>query len=191
MDYKALFHIALLLISSPARAWEEIRLETDNRHVTAGFVYPLIGLCSLSVFAGCLIGRGWSGPESFQYAMTQCCAMAVSLFGGYYLAAYLLNLVRTNVLMQDGDLARCQRFVGYSMVVTLLLRAVIGLLPDIIIVAMIGQFYTFYVVWEGADRMMEVEEPTKVRFTVIASVLILLCPVAIDMVFNKLMAVFN
>ena len=39
--------------------------------------------------------------------------------------------------------------------------------------------------------MMEVEEPTKVRFTVIASVLILLCPVAIDMVFNKLMAVFN
>ena len=191
MDYKALFHIALLLISSPARAWEEIGLEEDNRRVTAGFVYPLIGLCGLSVFIGCLIGRGWSGPESFQYAMTRCCAVAVSLFGGFYLASYLLNLVRINVFTTESDLPLCQRFVGYAMVVALLLRVVVGLLPDITLVAVLLQFYTFYVVWEGSTRMMQVDNPSRMRFTVIASVIILLCPVIIDMVFNKLMAVFN
>lgn len=191
MNYKELLHTALLLISSPARAWEEIGLETDNRRVTAGFVYPLIGLSGLSVFIGCLVSHGWSGPDSFQYAMTQCCAMAVSLFGGYYLAAYLLNLVRANVFTQEGDIALCQRFVGYAMVVTLLLRVVIGLLPDIIIVAVIAQLYTFYVVWEGAQSMMQVEDTQRVRFTVIASVIILLCPVIIDVTFARLMATFN
>ena len=33
------------------------------------------------------MAKGWGGPQSFQYAMTQCCAVAVSLFGGYFLAA--------------------------------------------------------------------------------------------------------
>ena len=74
----------MLLISSPAKAWEEIRLEEDRRKVFTAFVYPMIGLCGLSVFIGSLLAKGWGGPESFQYAMTQCCAVAVSLFGGYF-----------------------------------------------------------------------------------------------------------
>ena len=69
------------LISSPARAWEEISLE-DRRKVFTAFVYPMIGLCGLSIFIGSLVAKGWGGPQSFQYAMTQCCAVAVSLFGG-------------------------------------------------------------------------------------------------------------
>ena len=42
----------MLLISSPAKAWEEIRLEEDRRKVFTAFVYPMIGLCGLSVFIG-------------------------------------------------------------------------------------------------------------------------------------------
>ena len=57
------------MISSPARAWEEIRLEEDRRKVFTAFVYPMIGLCGLSVFIGSLMAKGWGGPQSFQYAM--------------------------------------------------------------------------------------------------------------------------
>ena len=92
MNYKALFQIAMSLISSPAKAWEEIRLE-DRRAVLTVFVYPMIGLCGLSVFIGALWTNGWGGPQSFQLAMTQCCAVAVALFGGYFLAAYAINPV--------------------------------------------------------------------------------------------------
>ena len=46
------------LISSPARAWEEIRLEEDRRKVFTAFVYPMIGLCGLSVFIGSLVAKG-------------------------------------------------------------------------------------------------------------------------------------
>ena len=93
----------MLLISSPAKAWEEIRLEEDRRKVFTAFVYPMIGLCGLSVFIGSLLAKGWGGPESFQYAMTQCCAVAVSLFGGYFLAAYLINGMRVKMFMMDSD----------------------------------------------------------------------------------------
>ena len=124
MNYKDLFHIAILLISSPARAWEEISLE-DRRKVFAAFVYPMIGLCGLSVFIGSLMKMGWDGPQSFQYAMTQCCAVAVSLFGGYFLAAYLINGLRVRMFMLDSDVPLAQQFAGYALVVVFMLKIVI------------------------------------------------------------------
>ena len=72
------------LISSPAKAWEEISMEEDRRKVYMAFVYPMIGLCGLSVFIGSLLTNGWGGPQSFQIAMTNCCAVAVALFGAIF-----------------------------------------------------------------------------------------------------------
>lgn len=191
MNYKSLFHTALLLISSPARAWEEIRLEEDRRTVFTAFVYPMIGLCGLSVFIGSLLLKGWSGPESFQYAMTQCCAVAVSLFGGYFLAAYLINVLRVRLFMQDDDINLTRQFAGYAMVVPFLLQIIIGVLPDFNIIAMLLQFYIVYVVWEGSRSLMEVEEKDRLRFTVISSILLIVCPAVIQLLFNKLTLLLN
>lgn len=191
MNYKSLFHTALLLISSPARAWEEIRLEEDRRTVFTAFVYPMIGLCGLSVFIGSLLLKGWSGPESFQYAMTQCCAVAVSLFGGYFLAAYLINTLRVHLFMQDDDINLTRQFAGYALVVPFLLQIIIGVLPDFHIIAMLLQFYIVYVVWEGSRSLMEVEEKDRLRFTVIASILLIVCPEVIQLLFNKLTLLLN
>lgn len=191
MNYKSLFHTALLLISSPARAWEEIRLEEDRRTVFTAFVYPMIGLCGLSVFIGALLLKGWSGPESFQYAMTQCCAVAVSLFGGYFLAAYLINALRVRLFMQDDDINLTRQFAGYAMVVPFLLQIIIGVLPDFNIIAMLLQFYIVYVVWEGSRSLVEVEEKDRLRFTVISSILLIVCPAVIQLLFNKLTLLLN
>jgi len=181
----------MLLISSPARAWEEIRLEGDKRKVFTAFVYPMIGFGGLAVFIGSLWAKGWAGPESFQYAMTQCCAVAVSLFGGYFLAAYLINGLRVRMFGMHNDIALTQQFAGYSLVVTFLLQVIIGLLPDFSIIGFLLQFYIVYVVWEGADKLMEVEEKFRLRFTILSSILLIACPMLIQFVFNKLMVIFN
>lgn len=181
----------MLLISSPARAWEEIRLDEDKRKIFVSFAYPMIGFCGLSVFIGSLLAKGWSGPESFQYAMTQCCAVAVSLFGGYFLAAYLINGLRVRMFKMKSDILLTQQFAGYALVVVFMLQIIIGLLPDFNIIALLLQFYTVYVVWEGADKLMEVEEKYRLRFTILSSILLLACPMVIQLVFNKLMVVLN
>lgn len=179
------------LISSPAQAWEEIRLQEDGRDVQTSFVYPMIGLCGLSVFLGALLQKGWSEPLSFQYAMTQCCALAVALFGGYFLAAYLINQLRMGWLKQEDDLPLVQQLAGYSLSVTFVLQIIIGLLPDFGIIANLLQFYLVYVVWEGARMLLQVEEKVCVWFTLVSSVLLLLCPWMIELIFNKLMVVLN
>lgn len=179
------------LISSPARAWEEIRVETDRRKVFTAFVYPLIGLCGLSVFIGSLWSMGWGGPQSFQYAMTQCCSVAVSLFGGYFLAAYLINGLCVRMLSMPNDLPLAQQFAGYALVVLFLLKIVLGILPDFWIIALLLQFYTLYVVWEGSTVLMRVSDEYRLRFTVLASVLIIGCPEVIEWMFNKLTVALN
>ena len=189
MNYKDLFHIAILLISSPARAWEEISLE-DRRKVFTTFVYPMIGLCGLSVFIGSLMKMGWDGPQSFQYAMTQCCAVAVSLFGGYFLAAYAIDQLGKKLLGREDQYELNQQFVGYSMVVTFVLDIVSGLF-SISILHWILQFYTVFVVFEGARTLMKVNEEKLTRYTLIASVIIIVCPALIAAVFNELSVILN
>ena len=146
------------LISSPAKAWEEISMEEDRRKVFMAFVYPMIGLCGLSVFIGSLLTNGWGGPQSFQIAMTNCCAVAVALFGGYFLAAYAINEMGTKMFGMHANMPLVQQFAGYALVVPFLLQIVTGLLPDFRIIAWLLQFYFVYVVWEGAPIMMKVEE---------------------------------
>lgn len=151
----------------------------------------MIGLCGLSVFIGSLLAKGWGGPESFQYAMTQCCAVAVSLFGGYFLAAYLINGMRVKMFMMDSDMPLTQQFAGYALVVLFLLQIIIGILPDFNIIGLLLQFYIVYVVWEGASTLMKVEEKDRLRFTIISSILLIACPMLIQLIFNKLTMVLN
>ena len=167
MNYKDLFHIAILLISSPARAWEEISLE-DRRKVFTTFVYPMIGLCGLSVFIGSLMKMGWDGPQSF-----------------------LINGLRVRMFMLDSDIPLAQQFAGYALVVVFMLRIVIGILPDFGIMALLLQFYIVYVVWEGSKKVMQIAEKDRLRFTILSSILLIACPVAIEWIFNKLTVVLN
>lgn len=191
MNYKELFRIAMLLISSPAKAWEEIRMEEDRRKVFTEFVYPMIGLCGLFVLIGSLVVNGWGGPQSFQIAMTQCCAVAVALFGGYFLAAYAINELRVKLFGMPSDTPLTQQFAGYALAVSFLLQMLTGLLPDFKVIAWLFQFYIVYVVWEGATILMQVEDKHRLRFTLLVSVLLIVCPAAIQFVFNKLTTILN
>ena len=155
------------------------------------FVYPMIGLCGLSVFLGSLLTKGWGEPEHFQYAMTRCCAMAVSLFGGFFLAAYLINGMRVRLLEQESDVTLCQQFAGYSLVLIFLQQIVVGLLPSFYIIALLLTFYTVYIVWEGADRLVQVAEKKRLQFTLLSSALLMVCPLFIDWLFNKLTLLLN
>lgn len=191
MDYKFVFTITKLLISSPARAWEEIRLHTALSAVTANYVYPMIGMGALSVFLGCIFEQGWSGPEAYQYAMLQCCAVVVALFGGFFLSSSLIDRLMTRWFQLPTDLPRCQAFVGYSMSVLFTLQVITGVLPDLGIISMLLRFYTIYLVWEGTAKLFEIPAASRVNFTIAASAIILICPWLVELVFNKLNAVFN
>lgn len=151
----------------------------------------MIGLCGLSVFLGSLFTLGWSGPESFRIAMTRCCSVAVSLFGGYFLAASLIQRIGQRVLHMECEKGQVMQLAGYSMVMTFVLKIVLGVLPDFRIIALLVQFYVVYIVWEGSDRLMQTDESKRLHFTLATSLLLLLCPFLIEWVFNELNTLLN
>lgn len=189
MNYKELFNRVVLLISSPAKAWREIIHEEDRKKMLGAFVYPMIGFCGLSVFIGTFIGNT-AGTAAFQIAMTRCCATFVSLFGGFFLASYLVDLLGQKMLERNENPALNQQFVGYAMVVTFVLDMISGLF-SIFILRWILQFYTVFVVYEGARSLMKVDEKNLTRYSLIASLIIMICPSVIAAIFEKLSLVLN
>lgn len=191
MNYRDLFQTIKILISSPAKAWEEISLEQDRQRVFASFVYPMIGLCAFAVFIGSLITNGWGDALSYQLAMTDCCEVAVSLFGGCFLSAYAINELRVRMLHGPNDIVLARQFAGYAMVVTFLIHTVTGIFPDLIVIGWMIQFYVFYLVWEGVPIMFGVDENNRFRFTIFTSLLLLVCPAFIQFVFGRLTSLLN
>ena len=121
MDYKSLFQQIVTLLSTPGKAWSEIAERGVGRSIMPAFVYPLIGLCGLSEFIGTFIGKDFSSIM-FQIALTRCCAVAVALFGGFFLSAYLLDKLNRKWLGRKDSYDRMLVCVGYSMVVTFVLN---------------------------------------------------------------------
>jgi hypothetical protein len=113
-----------------------------------------------------------------------------ALFGGYFLAAYAIDQLGKKLLGREDQYELNQQFVGYSMVVTFVLDIVSGLF-SISILHWILQFYTIFVVFEGARTLMKVNEEKLTRYTLIASVIIIVCPALIAAVFNELSVILN
>ena len=111
--------------------------------------------------------------------------------GEYFLAAYAINQMGIKMFGMTNDIPLAQQFAGYALVVTFLLHIVTGLLPDFSIIGWLLQFYIVYVVWEGARVVMLVEEKNRLRYTIFSSILLILCPAVIQVVFNKLTAILN
>ncbi|MFA6813756.1 MAG: Yip1 family protein [Bacteroidaceae bacterium] len=191
MNYKNLLHRVFLLISSPAKAWEEICMIEDKRSVMSGFVYPMISFCSLSVFIGTLLTNSLEGMQSVQMALTVCCGVAFALFGGYFFAAYLINKFSVRFFGIPDSIALARQFTGYAMVVTFLLKIIAGILPDFIFIGLLLEFYIVYVVWEGCVIVMHIGEKNRFSFTIFSSLLIVMCPVLIEFVFDKLVFLLN
>ena len=176
-------------MSSPAKAWNEIAERKEGRLVMPNFVYPMIGLCGLSEFGGAFIGREFS-PDVFQIALTQCCALAVALFGGFFLAAYLVDKIGRRWFDRADSYDRILEFVGYSMVVTFVLDIVSGLF-SIMLLHWILQIYTIVVVFEGARQMLKVAEDKLPGYTVVMTLIVLVCPAIFEFVFTKLSIILN
>ena len=102
-----------------------------------------------------------------------------------------MNEMGTRMFGMHSNMPLTQQFAGYALVVPFLLQIVTGLLPDFRIIAWLLQFYIVYVVWEGAPIMMKVEEKQRLKYTLLSSVLLILCPTVIQFVFNKLTAILN
>ena len=189
MNYKDLLSKTLLILSSPTKASEQFSENPEGKNVLQNFVYPMSGLWARSEFRGSFIGKDMI-PDVFQVALTNCCAMAVALFGGFFLAVYLLNKILRGWFSSYVPNDRLREFVAYSMTVKFVLD-IFSSLFSLQLILLILQVYTLFIVFEGARRFLSLKEDKVTLFTLVATIVILMCPALIDIIFNKLSVALN
>ena len=185
MDYKELFQRLFALIASPKKAWIEISTESPRRDVMGSFVYPLIALCGIAILLNTFIRDGLS-RSVYQPALMDMCRYCISLCGGFFLAAWLLDTLKQKYLEHATDMPCAQLFVGYTMGVVFLSEILAILFPQFFIFKWILQFYVLYVVWEGCDVFFTVSEDKRLTFSALTSAAVVFSPAIIRALFNIL-----
>ena len=186
MSYRFLIDRIIILLSKPKEAWNNI-MQEDKQMVFTSFVYPMLALSGLSVFIGSLFSNeGTTANKIFQRALTDASAKAIALFGGVYLVSFLIERFTPRLFSVQIKKCGCQQLVGYGFVIVFVLSIIVGLFPNLKVLASIFQFYIVYIVWEGVSNFIEVKEENKFKVTLFVSFLILCCPWLIEFAFNML-----
>lgn len=192
MNYKELFQRLFMLFANPKKAWVEISAESPRRDVMSGFVYPLIALGGLVLLMDKLL-RGGLDRLSFHDAMMDVCGYCIAFFGGFFLAARLLDMLRQKMLNHGEDMSGSQLFVGYAMGLMFVAEMLTVVFPQFFILfKMVFIGYTLYNVWEGSGILFTIPEnksskfDVQLMFSVLATIAIVLTPMAIRALFNTL-----
>ncbi|GAB6394127.1 MAG: DUF1282 domain-containing protein [Bacteroidales bacterium] len=184
--YKELFGLVAAIITQPGKTWKALAdKEEKGDEFLSRFVYPLIGMVAAAAFIGILFTEKKFDAE---LALKSSIKALISVFGGFYLASYLLNEAWKGLFKRKSDLKLCQRFAGYASAMPFALRIIMPFLsiPDFFFMRIL-MFYTVYIIWEGAPPYMRVGERLRMRFVVIASALIIFVPAAINLLLFMLM----
>ncbi len=182
---KGIFDLLIKLIAQPAKAWNSLsdKQETDNESFFKSYLYPLFGIVALLSFVGIFLTYK---EFNLQLALKTCIRLLVTVFVGFYLASFFLSETMTRMFNRSGELKLCQRFVGYSSSIIYILSMILALFPEFFFLY-VFLFYTIYIIWEGAIPYMNIDENQQLKFTVMASLIVLACPYLIDMVMYMLM----
>ena len=187
MNYKELFNKMMLVLGSPSKAWETIRDEEESEELLTSYVYPLIAICGIALFVGLFFGNGVEEFD-FRITLTKCCGLFISLFGGFFLSAYLVEGFGKRMLNDHPENTKenTKKLVGYSMTVIFVLEFFAAIFPSFFIIKWIAQFYLIYVVWEGSEVFFTIDDDKRLTFTALTSVAVVFSPTIIRILFNTL-----
>lgn|GEM_PF-905449 len=179
MNFKDLFKIAYRLISSPAKAWEEIIVSKKSAW---GFVFSMMMFACFANFIGSAINSISSAKDFnplvwFNGALGVCCVPFFADFFGFFLALWLLRKADAGLFGHKSQNNELSLLAGYSMVVVFVLQIIEGLInpifQDFMLLKYILQFYIIYVVWEGVKVMHIASAKRYLSYTVVTSFIIL------------------
>lgn len=181
---KKILEILVLLVVQPTKGWELIaeRKETHEEFLSH-FIYPLLGICTLSAFVGELFGNG---DSNIQNSLKEATVVLTSLFAGYYAAAFAIKQISNRWFKINEDIHFFQRYTGYAMGITFVVTAVLELMPDLFFIR-IANLAVFYIVWSSVENYIQMEEKNRIRFAALASAFMLVSPLLMEKILYTIM----
>ena len=177
---KDIFQRIFLLITQPAKTWALLAEENEEvDKLFSKYLYPIFGLIALTAFLGALISN-----QSMEIALVITIREFVSFFAGFYLASFALNEL-TSRMFKRHSLKHCQHFTAYSSSLIYTIAIADSLFGGLGLLYFFLP-YTVYMIWEGAAPFMQVSEDKIIKFTIIAS-FVMLVPYMLAAIINRFM----
>ncbi len=212
MFEKELYIRFLLLLVAPQRAWSRIkiddasqktwslnaddasqkarsRIKTDDTSQKAAseFVFPLVAICTIVVFGTNLMRSDWA-RSALNGALVEAIGCCISLFGGFYIASYLINKLGHLFFKLKDNWPLSQQIAGYGMAIYFLITIIAAFFPQLFqsinFLRLLPMCYTFCIVWQGYGILMQTESILRIKQTLLAGVLIVTVPELLRFVFN-------
>lgn len=180
--WQDIFTTIVQLVVAPARAWKQLDKENIRRgDFLNRFLHPVFGVVAVSAFVGGL----WIAKDgSLEAALKNTMVKMITVYGGYFLAAYALNETAPRFGLPK-NMYRFQQFAAFSSVVMYALHAVMPFVPGFFILWLLA-LYTVQIVFVGSVFFLKVDDEKRVVFSITASSVIILMPVLIDSLFSFL-----
>ena len=169
------------MITNPEASWRKLSAHKNHDSFINRYLHPIFGVISLTSFIGGL----WIVPGGdLQTALKGAIVSLVTVYGGYYIASYILN----EILPRFGipkDEPKVQQFVGYASALMYALFIILPFLSDFFVLWLFA-FYTAYIVHTGYGVYIVGKEESRMHFTGIATAAILLTPAIIKLILSFL-----
>ena len=163
------------IIAAPEDSWTKLSARESHQAFINRYLHPIFGVISLTAF----IGELWIVQDgNIETALKSTIISLVTVYGGYYIASYILNefLPRFDI---PKDEPKVQQFVGYSSALMYALFITLPFLSDFFIL-WIFALYTVYIVYTGYGVYVIGKEEHRMNFTGVATTSILLTPTVIN-----------
>ena len=169
------------MITNPEASWRKLSVHKNHDSFINRYLHPIFGVISLTSFIGGL----WIVPGGdLQTALKSAIISLVTVYGGYYIASYILNEFLPQFGMEK-DEPKVQQFVGYASALMYTLFIVLPFLSDFFVL-WVFVLYTTYIVYSGYGVYIIGKEESRMGFTGVATALILLIPAIINAILSFL-----
>ncbi|MGV8964170.1 MAG: hypothetical protein ACOH2V_12440 [Candidatus Saccharimonadaceae bacterium] len=177
--FKEIVLLIARMITAPEVSWRKLSAESDHESFLNRYLYPIFGVIALTSFIGGL----WFVPDgNLQIGLKKSIANLVTVYGGYYIGSYILNESLPRLGIEKNQL-RVQQFVGYVSALIYSLFIVLPFLSDFFVLWFFA-LYTAYIVYSGYGVFIIGKEESRMNFTWIATILILLTPASIKIILS-------
>jgi len=185
--YKNLFTHLWHVVRYPATIWNEATDSTDaqKKHLT-DFFYPLVGLASFAAFISCFFDGDLTFKQQVTQGIQHFIVSFVSLFGGLFLSAKLLDWSFVRWFAQPSRFAKAELLIVYAQAPVLAVSVLTNLIPELFFLKLLF-LYVFAIVWEAAINFYEIPPALQGRFTLVAGAVILISPQLIEIVLKLLL----
>lgn len=176
------------MILSPKKEWGVIGDENASHgKLFMKYVLPLSLISTVAVFIGYgLIGVSFFGVHfhSVEWGIRQAIVQWVSLVGGIYVAAIVINLLAEK-FQATKDFDKAFAVVAYSYIPALL-GGIFYILPSLSVLALIPAIYSLYLLYTGLQPLMKVPAEKNTVYFIVSLLVLIVVAVVFSAVLNAI-----